>query len=138
MKKVRFTKKGAIFLFVFFGIGSIFFLINSKISHKRSNVTVKDFPKDTKSIELLLPVNGLRAYEPTKSRVSLLVSIPESFCSVYSLVHVMEASMSEFIPKTDKDVNSWTEIITVNKFLGNRLKASQATDHLKQAISRGG
>ncbi len=138
MKKFGFIRKKAIVSFIFLFMGAaIFFLSNYGVNYKSNRVTeLKDFPKDYQ-IELLLPVNVVKSNAYNKSRVNLLVSVPKDFCSVSPLSVVMEANMAEFIPKIDKNVSSWSEIITTHKFIGKSLKASQVIDNLKRVLSRG-
>ncbi len=129
----NFTKKYIISLLVIIFTGGI--ILFGKNNKPLQSVEWKDVPKEPK-IELLLPINALKKYETTKYRVTLLVSIPANFCSVYPLEDIVNADLNEFIPKTDKSVNSWSEIITTNKYIGTSIKAFQVTEHLKKNISQ--
>ena len=136
MAKSILLRKHSIICFIFlFVAGSLFFLSHGVLKKSPQVSDLKDVSKDAQ-IELLLPVNVLKTNESNQSRANLLVSIPEDFRSVYPLSIVMQADMNEFIPKTDKDVNSWSEIITTNKYIGKSLNTSQVTDHLKRAIGQ--
>lgn len=107
-------------------------LIGLMVSCAPSKVK-QDQAANAKGIEFLLPVN---AALPVKSRINLVVSIPEDFHSLVSIEKMMSANMVEFIPKTDKDINHWSEIITVFKFIGSGLKASYVRDHLINSFMR--
>ena len=94
------------------------------------DVPWKDFPSPT----LLLPVNVLGR---AKSRVNLRVAVPENF-QFGDSQEGAQMQMLEFIPKTDKDINSWSEIITTFVKVGHRAKASKEVEFVKDRIKQGG
>lgn len=118
------------------GAGAILFLVDCDVIGKSLKVSkLKDISQNTKMI-LLFPVNCLKENALTKSRLNLSISIPEDFCSVVPFEDAMRADMSEFIPKTDKSVDEWSEMITAQKFVGRSISASQIVNHIKRGISQ--
>ncbi len=123
-------KKKTLFLFLI-SVGALsFFAVKRRKSTSADPVNTV---KPIKSISLILPVNAL-----VRPRLHLLVEIPEDFQSVLPLETMVNRTMNEFIPKSDKDVNHWTEIITTNIILRQRVSAKSLVDILRKQISTGG
>ena len=98
---------------------------------------IKELPRDM-VVAQLLPVNVSSSLAASRTRVNLAVEIPADFVAVSPVIRSADESVSEFIPKTDKDLHSWTEIITVSKLIGRGLNASYMTEQQKYFLSRQG
>lgn len=132
-----FKSKGKHMEKLYFIVG-IFFcaLVYCKFSNQASkNVHIQDGSEQSK-IVLNLSVNGLEKYKALKSRVHLVVVIPQDFVSIIPIEQAMKANMLEFIPKTDKSVDVWSEIITVQKFIDRSIVASELTNSIQQNIEK--
>ncbi len=71
----------------------------------------------SKTITKILPVNHL--LEPG-NKLSLRVQVPNTFKPVGDPYQ----AFSEFIPRTDNNVNKWSQIITICTMVGNKINAS--------------
>lgn len=86
---------------------------------------------EEKTLSFLLPVNWV-----FPNKINLMVTIPENFVSVQPMDAWMDSPLIEFIPKGE-DVNAWSQIITVNKFIGKQYSAVDLTDMiLKNLIEK--
>lgn len=93
-----------------------------------SLLTAKDeFPGDNQ-ITFLLPVNWT-----VNPEYSLKVTIPKGYTSIQPFDEWEQASLIEFIPKGE-DKDHWTEIITVNKFIGEKIPADTFVKALKERL----
>ena len=74
----------------------------------------------------LLPI------EVAKQQVNLSVTVPKGYKSLQPLAsfNKRDQVMIEYIPQNDSD-NNWSEIITVNKFIGQKLSAKSFASILK-------
>ncbi len=94
----------------------------------------KDVSIATKKINawaMLLPINGM-----VRPRISLAVEIPLNFCSHLPVEEMLNSTMNEFFPKADKDINSWSEIITTNRYAGQRFAAKDVANFIRNGIER--
>ncbi len=74
----------------------------------------------------LLPINSA-------PRTSFLVKIPSGFKSVQTLTEFEKGVMIEYIPQNE-DVDHWSEIITVHKFIGMKLQATKIVNEVKNQL----
>lgn len=86
-----------------------------------------EFPGDNK-IVFLLPVNWTVNPEYT-----LEVTIPKGYTSIQPFKEWEQASLIEFIPNGESK-DRWTEIITVNKFIGEKIPADTFVKALKERL----
>lgn len=95
--------------------------------------TETEQPASTSQIEkfrFILPIDWTTPY-----KYDLVVSIPEGFRSLQSIEDMLKESTSliEFIPKDEED-DSWTQIITVNRFIGKKITAEYFSNFLKNSM----
>lgn len=67
------------------------------------------------------------------TQCNLAITIPTGFRSLQPLAKWKESTIIEFIPEGESD-SSWSEIITVNKIIGQRISATQITNHLEKTL----
>ena len=101
------------------------FLIMALCLNSCSTVPMKKELED-KKITLSLPVNA--AVSP---KIHFIVKTPSNFKFLFQ-----SGNMWEFIPKS-QDVNSWTEMITVDAGVGSRITAQQLLEFNKQKFKEG-
>lgn len=79
-----------------------------------------------KEIALSLPINATVA-----PPVTLFIKIPKGFRALQSLTDLArgKSNLIEFIPKDDGEYD-WTEIITLNPFIGAKMKASDIVNSM--------
>lgn len=92
-------------------------------------------PAQEKDIANYQPTFLLPIDHSKRPRVNLKVEVPKGFKSLQSIndFSKQENYMIEYIP--EKDISSnWSEIITVNKFIGHKISANKFTDLLKENL----
>ena len=80
----------------------------------------------------LYPINATR---PDGERLSLSIILPRDFRSI---PQPPISPLNEFIPKSDTDVNNWSEIITPVTHVGKRVSAPSLINLIKQGILKDG
>lgn len=110
--------------------------VYSNFSNQPSKKVNSQNGSERAEIVLSLPVNSQEKYKKLKSRVHLTVLIPQDFGSVLPIDQVINANMLEFIPKTDKSVDAWSEIITIQKYIDRSIISSQLTNYIQQSIQK--
>ena len=125
MKKLYFISSMLLCAFVY-----------SNFSNQPSKKVNSQNGSERAEIVLSLPVNSQEKYKKLKSRVHLTVLIPQDFGSVLPIDQVINANMLEFIPKTDKSVDAWSEIITIQKYIDRSIISSQLTNYIQQSIQK--
>jgi len=79
-------------------------------------------------ILFVLPVNWT-----TTPKYNLDVTIPKGFVPLQPVSEWEKAPLIEFIPKGEKN-NSWTEIISINKFIGKKIAADAFVAALRDQL----
>lgn len=79
-------------------------------------------------INFSLPVNW-----SVTPKINLFVSIPKGYESLQPFSEWSEATLIEFVPKGE-DGENWSEIITINKYVGHTLAADELIRFLKSHI----
>ncbi len=92
--------------------------VSEKESHKEGAIT------------FLLPVNWT-----TDDLTNLVIKLPEEFRNIQPLSewNKPETVIIEFIPKSDSE-DEWKQIITLTKYVGQKIDAKQVTDLLKEGL----
>ncbi len=103
-------KYASLVCLLLFGLNSLYSMEPNKINPKK--------------FILNLPIDHTQS---VGKRLNLSVKIPSDFHSGGPVGPVME-----FIPKTDTDVEHWSEIITTHARVGSRLTATYFVDNFKK------
>jgi hypothetical protein len=84
--------------------------------------------QEQQKVTVLLPISW-----SAPSQCNLSVTIPEGFRSIQPLATWNESTLIEFIPEGESGDN-WSEIITLNKLIGQRIPATQITSYLEKTL----
>jgi hypothetical protein len=107
-------------------------LILSLLIFTQSLFAVEMKTQGTRDLQMtfILPINWSAG-----QNYNFIITIPEGYRSLQSHTEWMENKIPiiEFIPKNE-DENLWTEIITINKSIGQKVPASHMTNYLKNAM----
>lgn len=89
-------------------------------------------PAQNKTISYSLPINHIGIMDTCGSQTTLSIKIPEKFKPLQPI----EAAQNtlEFIPNGEEP-SSWSEIITINIFPGNNMKADEFYNNMKEMVS---
>lgn len=79
-------------------------------------------------INFSLPVNW-----SVTPQINLFVTIPKGYTSLQPFTEWSEAALIEFVPDGE-DGENWSEIITINKYVGQTLPADELIHFLKSHI----
>lgn len=79
-----------------------------------------------------LPIDSTQNNKP----VNLIVVVPKSFHALQPIEMIPRLEQVEFVP-TGETGNNWSEIITLNKFPGKKIKAGDLTQVLKSSFQKG-
>lgn len=79
---------------------------------------------------MVLPLNDV-----SKIKTSLRVKIPDDFRPLQTLDQGYKNHIFEYVPKSD-DENKWTQIITLNLFVGIKKSASDFTSIMKSEFKK--
>lgn len=112
---------------------STFFWIFTTLTTLTSNLSFSEQEKPAANLEqhkitFLLPISW-----SSDVQCNLSVTIPPNFRSLIPMSQWDQATMVEFIPEGESE-NTWSEIITISKLIGQRISASQITQHLEKTL----
>lgn len=118
---------------------SIVFFLSSCAESKNENKETNDKWATAKqedlekalNIDMRLPINFVK-----KPEITVSINIPGNFRPFLSLDQMNKSPMNEFFPKKDKSIDSWSELITTQAYLGNKVSAEQITDGLVDIFSK--
>lgn len=81
-------------------------------------------------LSFMLPINW-----SSEGKCNLAVTIPEGYRSLQKESSWQNSSIIEFIPQGEADYE-WSEIITINKFIGKKITAEEMISALKSTFER--
>lgn len=81
-------------------------------------------------VSFMLPIHWASA-----NRCNLAVTIPEGYRSLQKQSSWQNSPLIEFIPKGESDYD-WSEIITINKLIGQRVQATDMVNSLKATYEK--
>jgi hypothetical protein len=84
----------------------------------------------TDQTSMILPLNDV-----SKIKTSLRVNIPDNFRPLQTVEQGYKNQMFEYVPKSDNE-NKWTQIITLNLFVGIKKSASDFTSIMKSEFNK--
>ncbi len=99
------------------------------LSKKVDEALIKEYKK-----ELLLPVS---VSEKNAERLRLWIKIPQEYRAVYTTDFFARNGFQEYFPKTDASINSWTELLTIQKNIGGSIPSSKGPELMKCGILAG-
>jgi hypothetical protein len=82
----------------------------------------------SETLKFELPINWT-----SDPKINLEVSIPETFHSLQPMDQWKDAELIEFVPNGEEGEN-WSEIITINKYIGDKIDASTFVSLLKDQL----
>ena len=127
-------------------MSSIIFITHNDFC-KSSKIAEQEVCTSDVQVNYILPIDWSKEKEASKTRVNVLIRISKKFRCAYPFAddetglismsnHFVKTGMIEFISKEDLTPYKWSEIITLNRFLGKQINASFLVDMLINQIKQ--